>query len=151
MTGRAGDHLARADPANIGGVSRETGARRAPRGGGRDQGVILIPKDNAKDVREIPMEDFRGGAMLRFPVFASNWRDEVIRAGAAARDPESFFRSCRGARDFAREASQRAGGKTRRTRAGKHSSEGKPSLPGTGPGAGHPLGLAGAFVFSSRS
>ncbi|TMB25670.1 MAG: endopeptidase La, partial [Deltaproteobacteria bacterium] len=66
----------------IGGLKEK--ALAAHRGGTK---TILIPKDNAKDVREIPMKIRR-----ELKIIPVEHVDEVIRQALQLTDPESFFR-----------------------------------------------------------
>jgi ATP-dependent Lon protease len=66
----------------IGGLKEK--ALAAHRGGTK---VILIPKDNAKDVREIPLKIRR-----ELKIIPVEHVDEVIRQALVLSDPEAFFR-----------------------------------------------------------
>jgi len=70
----------------IGGLKEK--ALAAHRGGTK---IILIPKDNAKDVREIPMKIRR--EMTIIPV---DHVDEVLRHALVLDNPDAFFRKTDG-------------------------------------------------------
>ena len=66
----------------IGGLKEK--ALAAHRGGTK---VILIPKDNAKDVREIPMKIRR-----ELKIIPVEHVDEVLRQALVLSDPDAFFK-----------------------------------------------------------
>jgi ATP-dependent Lon protease len=66
----------------IGGLKEK--ALAAHRGGTK---IILIPKDNAKDVREIPMKIRR-----ELKIIPVEHVDEVLRQALVLSDPDAFFK-----------------------------------------------------------
>jgi ATP-dependent Lon protease len=66
----------------IGGLKEK--ALAAHRGGTK---IILIPKDNAKDVREIPMKIRR-----ELKIIPVEHVDEVLRLALVLADPDAFFK-----------------------------------------------------------
>src|SRR5207302_3291547 len=67
----------------IGGLKEK--ALAAHRGGTK---IILIPKDNAKDVREIPMKIRR-----ELTIIPVEHVDEVLRHALVLENPDAFFRT----------------------------------------------------------